>query len=391
MEKVLVFLASVLGIVFSQAPAVPQPPMCLMECMSEWFPCELDCRNEFPPEDPAMVTAFQECALPCEQERAACMIGASDPACNNNTANNMAHLAFQVNLTPTTPAPTTTTAAPTTTTTVAPAPAVPAAPVAQQVPANSGPVAQPGPAKGAPLATNPSQPPKAPAQRPVFNVAPPPRQQMGPSPSVSGPQPQPPKPRVVPQRNIFSGAPPPMSFPKPVPNNLNSPQPARNQLRFSRPMPVANQVPSNVGPQPVQQTVQRAVQQNLQKPMQQNLQQPVQQQVKQPVQQTVPQQRQQALQKPVQQTVPQQRQQAPQKPVQQVVQPMQQAQQKPVQRVVQPMQQAPQKPMQQVVQPMQQALQNPTQVPNNLYDFLKSKHVQVHKLSFSLKNQGTGK
>nr|XP_022294715.1 gigasin-4-like [Crassostrea virginica] len=96
MEKsgilVILVVSLCLGLVCDAAVAPRQPiAMCVMDCMSEWLPCEYECRVEFP-HNPRELKA---CALDCEQERASCMKDSPDPACNNNPANNRLHMPFK--------------------------------------------------------------------------------------------------------------------------------------------------------------------------------------------------------------------------------------------------------------------------------------------------------
>lgn len=263
-------LVSGFGIVLSQNAAAPnpQPPLCLMECVSEWISCEFDCRVEFPVATNFL--DFQACAMPCEEERMMCMVGSSDPACNNNTLNNIAHLPFQVDLTPTTtPPPTTTplatTAAPTVAPTAAPTPAPTPGPVAaapQPVAAAAaavapaGPVAAPAkPVVGAGPSPAVAQPPQykpvVSNPQPVALPAPSNKRRISPLSAVAGPQR--PLPQVIQPRNIFAGSPNKMSYPRFASNSNKQP-------RFQGPMPAANQLSPNNAPnsaqpsKPVEQT-----------------------------------------------------------------------------------------------------------------------------------------
>lgn len=290
--------------------------------MSEWLPCEFECRVEFPPATDFV--DFAACAMPCEEERLACMMASPEPACNNNTLNNIAHLPFQINVNPTTPAPTTTTTtaaptttttAPKTTTTTAPPPTTQAKPVipsqprvqaprvqAPRAPAprvqaparpvvsrNPTPQTQPNhvrssrPRVQAPVGPvvsasagmpNPQQRVQSPyntvisrGPRPVIAAAPAaPQQNVAPSPPVSAPQPQQIQKHIVPPRNIFSGSPKQLSYPKPSPPNRQQRPQNPAQQNFQGPMPASNKLsaigsqPTNVAPAP---TVQKAPSNNI--------------------------------------------------------------------------------------------------------------------------------
>ncbi|XP_052711285.1 uncharacterized protein LOC128185697 [Crassostrea angulata] len=66
-------------------------PLCVMDCLAEWFPCEYECRVDWGSNRRQLRTCTKE----CEQERASCMTGSSDPACSNNKANNQLHVQFK--------------------------------------------------------------------------------------------------------------------------------------------------------------------------------------------------------------------------------------------------------------------------------------------------------
>ncbi|XP_048766785.1 uncharacterized protein LOC125673898 [Ostrea edulis] len=94
MEKhVPVILAASLCLCLVYTAVVPAktPPMCLMNCLSEWLPCEHECRVDYP-NNP---TEMKACAVECEAERVECMTVSVDPVCNNNTANNQLHVPFK--------------------------------------------------------------------------------------------------------------------------------------------------------------------------------------------------------------------------------------------------------------------------------------------------------
>ncbi|XP_061195780.1 gigasin-4-like [Saccostrea echinata] len=97
MEKNVCMLLAVslcLSLVCTAVVPPTMPPMCLMDCLSEWFPCEYDCRKEFA----HIPSELRSCALECEEDRAICMKESIDPACNNNRANNQRHLQFKTTI-----------------------------------------------------------------------------------------------------------------------------------------------------------------------------------------------------------------------------------------------------------------------------------------------------
>lgn len=173
-----------------------------------------------------------------------CMAGSPDPACNNNTLNNVAHLPFQVDLTPTTTAAPTTTPAPTTAApTPAPTPAPTSAPTPAPTPAPVAAVA--ASVQNAPAAGQAFGPyPKVIQSPQTKKLASNPQPVVIPGPSQRGPSQQ-----VKTAQNIFSGSPNQILYPPRSRNN--------NQNRVQGPMPAVS-APSSTGNAAMPATVQQA-------------------------------------------------------------------------------------------------------------------------------------